>query len=346
MLKPLLKRLTPHFVRLWLRALLLKLDVRFRYYYFLAKGCYPYPAAVCIDPINTCQLKCPLCPTGANRLNYKREMMSLGTFKIVIGKLPFIKKIDLFNWGEPFLNPDILEMVKYAHDRNIETRISTNFSFHKPDDFFTGIIESGLCTLLISLDGTSQESYSQYRIGGNLDTVISNIKKMTLFKERLQSSRPEIIWQFIVNRANEHEIKMARRMSDDLKVKLDLVPIGLSDDLPDVIFEGTIEERKSRWLPADKKYVRGCYRGEYRYPLSQTVCGQLFTYMVVNPDGKVFPCCFATDRENVFGDMLTESFPDIWNNEKYLQSRLLFLKKGFLPGAQTVCCNCNNFGKE
>src|SRR5512135_3607653 len=114
MVRPLLRRLMPAFIRQRLRALLQKLSARSRYYCFLATGRYPYPAAVCIDPVNICQLKCPLCPTGADRLNYEREMMPLATFKIVICNLPFIKKIDLFNWGEPFLNPDILEMVRYA----------------------------------------------------------------------------------------------------------------------------------------------------------------------------------------------------------------------------------------
>jgi radical SAM protein with 4Fe4S-binding SPASM domain len=338
--------LIPSIVRRRLIALLQKLLVRLRYYRFLATGSFPYPRAVCIDPVNMCQLKCPLCPTGAKRLNYKQEMMSLETFKVIVDKLPFIKKIDLFNWGEPFLNPHIHEMVKYAHDRNIATNVNSNFSFHKPDDFFVRIIESGLSRLQVSLDGASRESYSQYRIGGDFDTVISNIKKLILFKERLQSSRPEIVWQFIVNSFNEHEVEMARRMSDDLEVKLVFIPIGLSDDLPDAIFEGTIEERKTRWIPEYKKYVHDRYLGAYRYPLSHMICEQLFSYMVVNPDGKVCPCCWATDRENVFGDMLTDSFEDVWNNEKYLKSRLLFLKKGIHTGVQTVCCNCNNFNKD
>ena len=345
MIKPILRRLIPSVIRKWLYALLQKLRVRLRYYHFLATGSFSYPKAVCIDPVNMCQLKCPLCPTGTNRLNYNQEMMSLDTFKAIVDKLPFIKKIDLFNWGEPFLNPHILEMVKYAHCRNIETNINTNFSLHKPDDFFVRIIESGLSRLQVSLDGASRASYSQYRIGGDFDTVISNIKKLILFKEKLQSSRPEIVWQFIVNKVNEHEIEMARRMAYNLKVKLVFIPIGLSDDLPDVMFEGTIEERKTCWIPAHKKYVHSRYIGEYRYPLCQMICEQLFSYMVVNPDGKVFPCCWATDKENVFGDLLTESFRDIWNNEKYLKSRLLFLKKGIPAGVQTVCCNCNNFNK-
>ena len=312
---------------------------------FLAGRGLPYPSTVSIEPVsNICQLKCPLCPTGSNKLNYDQKIMSLESFKVLLGKMPFVGTIDLYKSGEPFFNPEIFEMVRYAADRKIEVNISTNFSFPRSDEFFEHIINSGLGRLTISLDGASQASYSQYRIGGDYELVMSNIMKLIEAKKRLRSRTPEIIWQFLVNRFNEHEIPEARRIAKDLNITLHLMPLDLDDELPDMEMEGTIEERKAYWLSSDKKYICDRYRHEHRYPLFPGICTQLFSRVVVTADGKIFPCCWAWDRKSIVGDLLTESFEDIWHNEKYVSSRSRFLKKGFNTKVRTVCFGCKGFG--
>ena len=313
-------------------------------YDFLATKRLPYPRTIMVDPVNLCQLECPLCSTGKRSLNYDRKVMSLETFKNVLDKTPFVKKIELFKNGEPFLNPDILAMVRCARDRNIETVISTNFSFSKPDVFFEEIIESGLGKLIVSLDGASQETYSQYRRGGNFDLVIHNIKKLGEAKKKYHVSKPKIVWQFLVNKFNEHEIAIAQRMSRDLLVTLDLQPMGLADDLPDVEAEETIQARKSQWLPQNKNFINECYQGEYSYPLFRGICTQLFTRLIVTVDGKVLPCCWAEDRGSIFGDLLIDDIDDVWYNQKFLDARTRFLKENFSPENRSICFSCNNYG--
>jgi radical SAM protein with 4Fe4S-binding SPASM domain len=234
-------------------------------------------------------------------------------------------------------------MVRYAADRKIEVILSTNFSFSRPDEFFENIVRSGLERLIISLDGASQESYSHYRIGGSYDLVMANIIKLIDAKKRLRSRTPKITWQFLVNRFNEHEIPAAQKIAKNLKITLDILPMDLDDELPDFQPEGTIQERKAYWLPTDKKYICERYQGEHRYPLFPGICAQLFIRVVVTADGKIFPCCWAWDRKSVVGDLLTESFEDIWYNEKYVSSRSRFLKKDFHSKVQTVCFGCKSF---
>jgi len=304
----------------------------------------PYPKAVSIEPINVCQLRCPLCPTGAQKLDCEPMSMSLETFKLILSKMPFIKTVYLYKAGEPFLNPDIIAMIRHASDINIDVDVNTNFSFAKPDDFFDDIVKSGLSRLVVSLDGTSQESYAKYRIGGNYDLVISNIRKLVDAKNRLGSSKPEIIWQFLVNRFNENEIATARDICEQLKITLDVQPLDVSDNVPDVELDNTIEERKAYWLGNNTKYIIDRYQSEVRYPLYQGICPQLFTRVVVTVDGKVLPCCEVWDKSSAFGDLKTESFRDIWFNQKYVNSRMRFFKRDFRPDVQTVCFRCKNFG--
>jgi len=306
----------------------------------------PYPNSVYIDPVsNLCQLKCPLCPVGAQLLRQERIVMSMDTFKTILDKMPFLRTIELYRSGEPFLNPDLFAMLRLAHQRKIKVVISTHFSFPKPDEFFDELAASGLETLVVSLDGTSRETYSHYRVGGDYDLVMSNMKKLIDAKNRSGSKKPEIIWQFLVNKYNEHEIATAQGISAALKITLDLRPISLADNEPDVRHDCfDIEERKLAWLPKNDAYVSDCYKGEYRYPLSKWICPQLFTRVMVMADGKILPCCEVWDQESAFGDLLKESFDDIWYGPKYLDARSRALNKKNPPQIQSVCFRCNNFG--
>jgi len=313
---------------------------------FLTSNRLPYPHSVYIDSVsNLCQLKCPLCPVGAQLLDQDRSIMSLETFKTILDKMPFLGTVELYRSGEPFLNPELLAMIRVADHRNIKVVISTHFSFSKPDVFFDELVASGLETLVVSLDGTSQETYAHYRVGGDYDLVLSNIKKLIEAKTRVRSNKPEIIWQFLVNKYNEHEIVTAQGIADNLKIALDLRPISLADNEPDVRHDSfDIEERKRAWLPTNEDYISDCYKGTYRYPLSPGICPQLFTRIMVMADGRILPCCEVWDQESAFGNLLEESFDDIWYGQKYLAARSRALNRKHPPQMQSVCCRCNNFG--
>jgi MoaA/NifB/PqqE/SkfB family radical SAM enzyme len=305
----------------------------------------PYPDSVYIEPVsNLCQLRCPLCPVGAQLITHDRCIMPMDTFKTILAKIPFIDTIELYRSGEPFLNPDMLAMIRYASLRKIAVVISTNFSFTKPDDFFDDLVTSGLDTLVVSLDGASQESYSRYRVGGDYEVVLANIKKLITAKNKVSSKKPKIIWQFLVHKYNEHEISSAQQIADALKITLDLRPISLADNEPDVKHEGIdIEERKRQWLPQNDTYISDCYKGEYRYPLSNRMCPQLFNRIIVMADGTILPCCEAWDKDSGFGNLLTLSFDEIWYGRKYLDARSRVLNKINIPQTQSVCFRCNNF---
>lgn len=313
--------------------------------YLLTSNRLPYPDNAFIDPVsNMCQLKCPLCPVGAQIIKHDRLLMPMDTFKIILDKMPFLRTLDLYRSGEPFLNPELLTMIHLANQRNIKVTVSTHFSFAKSDHFFDDLVASGLDKLVVSLDGASQKSYSRYRIGGNYDLVLANIKKLIEAKIRARSKNPIIIWQFLVNKYNEHEIATARKIAENLNISLELRPISLADNEPDVKHEPfSIEDRKKEWLPENDDYISDCYKGEYCYPLSDKPCAQLFTRVIVLADGKILPCCEAREKASAFGDLLTQSFEDIWFGRKYHDARLRALNIKNTPDEQSVCFRCNNF---
>ena len=106
-----------------------------------------------IEPTNLCNLKCPLCPTNC-AMSRARGDMSLVLFKKIIDSFEKdeIKKINLWNFGEPLLNKDIFEMVRYAAKKGIRVIISTN-STMLDKEIRKNILYSGLDTIIVCLDG-------------------------------------------------------------------------------------------------------------------------------------------------------------------------------------------------
>ena len=89
-----------------------------------------YPTHLFVDVTNICNLRCPLCPTGAGTLNRKKGSMPLETFKKIVDEMHrYLISIDLFNWGEPLLHKHVYDMIRYAHNHHIVTSVSTNFNY-------------------------------------------------------------------------------------------------------------------------------------------------------------------------------------------------------------------------
>jgi radical SAM protein with 4Fe4S-binding SPASM domain len=173
---------------------------------------------------------------------------------------------------------------------------------------------------------------------------MSNIKYLLEAKKKARSKKPKIIWQFLVNKYNEHEIETAKKIADALKIIIDIRPIGLFDNEPDVKHGATsIEESKKQWLPQNDAYISDFYKGEWRYPLYKEICPSLFTRVVVMADGRIVPCCEIWDKENAFGNLLTQSFDEIWYGQTYIDARSRALNLNFSPQIKSVCFGCNRF---
>lgn len=300
------------------------------------------PRAAVIDPINICNLDCPLC--ASKNQDYTKGRMSFDTFKMVLTKIPSLKVIVLFNWGEPLLHHEIFNIIKESVSRNIYTITHTNFSFKQKQKFFDELVNSGLHQLVISADGASQETYEKYRVKGRFDWIIKNIKMIVEAKERLKKRDPKIVWKFIINKYNEHEIDYAKKLARNLNVEITFDKMGLADDIPDLVFPGTLEERKREWLPQNEEYIMDYYKNSGKFPLNEKPCNQLFTSTVINHDGKITPCCWVTSSNNVWGDLNKESFEEIWYGDKYKYSRSLFNNLEYKGSVNnSICTKCEIF---
>ena len=122
-----------------------------------------YPYMLQIEPTNRCNLQCPLCPAGTNRLERERRDLTLDEFKTIIDDMEdYLLFLILWEWGEPFMHPQLPEIINYAHERDIKTLTSTNAHFLHDEEYLKRILQSGLTTLIIAIDSLEQERYEVY----------------------------------------------------------------------------------------------------------------------------------------------------------------------------------------
>ncbi|HWP85313.1 MAG TPA: radical SAM protein [Terriglobia bacterium] len=294
-----------------------------------------FPFYYFVDPCNVCNLRCPLCPTGNYTLDRNQGMMSFATFKSIIDQIKrYALTVGVYNLGEPFLNRQIFDMIEYAQANNIGTNLSSNFNWPVPVDV-RDIVRSGLEYITVSLDGLTQETYSRYRVNGDVKEVFENMKALLAAREAMHSKTPVVEWQFIVFEHNEHELPQVKQLAKQLGVdRLRLVPPTIP---PELVGDQTVA---AQWLPHDPVYRENDPRlAEQRGYIHDEACFYLYRTMRVDPDGSVAPCCYARSKTHTFGNLLEHSLEQIWNNESYQSARMLFGRKSLPQDRTPVFCD-------
>ncbi len=288
------------------------------------------PFSISIEPTTSCNLRCPECPSGLRSFTRPTGMLQGELFNRTIDELKdSLSYLTFYFQGEPYLHPQFLEMVRYASFKNIYTATSTN-AHYLNDEMAKRTIQSGLDRLIISIDGTTQESYEAYRIGGRLDKVIEGTKNILRWKKELKSKTPYVMFQFLVVRQNEHQIEAVKKLGQELGV--DHVALKTAQ-----IYD---YENGSDLIPTIQKYSRYKKDDQGKYSIKNQLlnhCWRMWHSCVITWDGKVVPCCFDKDAHHVMGDLNTQSFSSIWQSEKYRHFRASLLKS---RSEIEMCRNC------
>ncbi len=303
---------------------------------------YYYPAKITIESGNICNLRCPLCPTGQKNTSARKGLLSFSDFKKIIDEIgKNLLLIRLYNWGEPLLNKELIQMVEYADQNKIAVKISTNLSLPIDDAQAETIIKANLQKIYISCDGASSSTYPIYHIEGDFDRVMSNMKLLLRKKRELKNRYTELIWLFHVFSHNEHEIETAKEIAKDIGIKLTINKIRT--DMGKEIFETAEKslERDSKWLPDNQEY--NTFNMAEKKSRKKPNCHLLWTETVINWEGSILPCCSVYSEKYSFGNIKEDSFKNIWNNKKYISARKNVL--GHKNNDKTVChvCKANDY---
>ena len=290
-----------------------------------------FPISMAIEPTTSCNLRCPECPSGLRQFTRPIGMLEPTFFKSTIDAVyQELIYLTFYFQGEPYLNPNFLEMVKYASEKGIYTSTSTN-AHYLNEEQSAKTVESKLDRLIISIDGTTQETYEQYRIGGILQKVIDGTKHIIAAKKRLKSKTPHIVFQFLVVKPNEHQLNDVQLLAKKLGVD-------------EVVFKTAQVynfENGNSLIPDNIKYSRYKKNSDGTYSIKNKLlnqCWRMWSSCVVTWDGVVVPCCFDKDAKHQLGDLKQQSFKALWNSDKYQNFRQSILKS---RQEIDICKNCS-----
>lgn len=285
------------------------------------------PPIIAVDPYNSsCNLKCPGCVTGIKHPDLiKPSRLSLARFTALFDQIKdYVFCIQLFSWGEPFLNGSIFQIISHATQNRCGTTLHSNMGVFS-DEMAEQLVRSKLTHLYVSIDGATQASYERYRVGGNLEEVLKNVRRLVAMKRKLRSRFPIVTWKFLVFPHNASEIELARKRAKEIGV--DSFE-AYSANLDNV---ATFGETKHFDPNSGKLTTKG-----------PDFCVDLWSKMYLYPDGLVMPCCQSFRTVDVFGNVLADGgIREVWNNEEYMKMRRYFSRgQTNKSGVRAPCMEC------
>jgi pyruvate-formate lyase-activating enzyme len=282
---------------------------------------WPYIALV--DVASSCNLRCPYCPTGAQRNRGRPQTrIHLKHVQRLLDELgDYLISANLFNWGEPLLHPQLAAMVEMFHHRGIFTQISTNLNTRHQDRLHD-LCEAGLDYLMVSISGASQPVYEIFHQRGDMTLVWDNLRRLGEWKRRRPRRLPIIEVKYLVFQHNTHELEKARQKADELGA--DVFRWVRGSGTRDVMVR-----RKNRVQTLLSRF---------------SLCHQLWHAVILNADGGIAPCCYLFFKEDDFGDYTTDSLKDMRQNWRFVTARKMFQPAAvgeLSPEMQHPCLKCH-----
>ena len=265
-----------------------------------------WPEIVQIESTNICNAKCVFCPR--DEMHSRQGVMDRDLFEKVVDECAAlgITHVRVHNYGEPFLDRQLVEKVRYAKSKGIaEVGMISNGSL-LTEDIAQGMIDAGLDAINISVDASGKETFERTRVNLKYDEVIGNVETLVSLRKASGKHHPKLILSFVRqhNSADEQAfIAHWRGIADKVHVT----------DLHN--WAGTLNERS-----------------DVRYP-----CYRPWLTFTVLWDGRVSLCCADFDGRHILGDLRTSTIAQIWNGPAYRNVRRQHLESG----GPEICRSCD-----
>jgi len=298
------------------------------------------PSKVRLEASTICQLRCKSCLCQQeNGHTMGKGYLSFSNFKSFIESNTFIKTIELSHCGEIFLNPDLIQIMQYAFERNIVLEALNGVNFNTVnDEMLEAMVKYGFKHILVAIDGASQETYPVYRINGNYDTVIGNIIKLNTLKHKYNTKYPELFWSYVLMEHNENDVINAKKVAKELNM-----PISFKLTWDESYIPQNIEmlKKETGLKHLSRKEVLASEGKPY---FNYGVCRQLWNEPQINWDGRLLGCCIVFSNDfgiNVFETGLEKAI----NSEKYRYAKEMLQGKVGIPedNENIPCVDCEHF---
>ena len=213
----------------------------------------------------------------------------------------YVKHVYLHLWGEPTLHPRLPEMIDRV--KEFATVDLATHGLFVNEESAQAIAKCD--TISVSIDGLDQETYEQYRVGGQLDDAMRGMKLLA------KHAPNRVNWTFVVFRNNESQIDEGKRLAESLGVNF--------GDKPPLFWDRAAMDAQ---MPTAEKHRR--YRmvdGEWKLKADRLACREFWetTYLLAN--GDIIACCYDGKAEWVMGNVNKQSLLDVWNGPNYSLAR-------------------------
>ena len=320
------------------------LDPLFRLFPSLIKQPYKLETEVS----SVCPRHCLLCEHS--HWKEKDWLLSLDEFKHILNEFPKLKWINMTGEGSAFMNKDYIKMIKHARAKNISVNFVDEFEFIN-EKKARELIELGVNSIWISMDGATKETYEKIKVGCDFDLALKNIKTFLRIRRELNSPLPYLGFRYIVTTLNKHELPQFVELVASLGdlgegSRVEFVGLltfkeieYLYTEIPDEVLNETMKRAKELG-------VRISFAHSSNVPLIKRCAAWAEPYIMM--EGYVLPCCAILManrrpflREYSFGNIFEQSFDEIWNSDRYKKFRELVPKnKGEVP---ILCAGCRAY---
>jgi len=250
-------------------------------------------------------------------LNNKMHLTVERTARIVDPIVRELVGVSLSLSGEPLLNRELSHIIRYLHDHRICTSFPTNLSVPMMPLQAEELVTAGLDQMLVSLDGASESTYLKYRVGGNFQLVLKNVRMIAEAKAHLRRKRPILIWKMVLFPHNAHEIPIVRRTWR-----------SLGFDGFEFVFDNQSAASSAIKVQANRDMIAA------RKP-----CFWAWNTTVIGWDGDVQPCCQQVNEISL-GNAAEEDIRTIWRAEPYVRLRAGFARDRYGEDMHPVCRRC------
>jgi len=299
-----------------------------------------WPITLQVEPASICNLRCALCPVTEG-MDRPTGLMDFELFKKSIDEMgDYVLLIILWDWGEPFVNPAIYDMIAYAKKRNISIISSTNAHVFAKEENAKKLIKSGIDSIIVAIDGINQDTYERFRQSGKLESALKGTRNLVAAKRAMNSQTPLINFRFLATKHNEHEIPDLKKLVISLGV--DVLTIKTLNP-----YESYAENRFERQanfdeiLPVGERYQRFRYEeaaGDRHRIRRNPPCTRLWDCMTIRWNGVVPVCTYDYREKHVLGNIMTNPAKNVWSGTPIRSFRRQFKND---PELIELCKNCS-----
>jgi MoaA/NifB/PqqE/SkfB family radical SAM enzyme len=304
------------------------------------------PIKLDIENVSRCNFRCTMCQVSDWHKGKRAEDLPLAEFKRIIDEQEGLIEIKLQGLGEPTMQREpYFEMIRYARERRIWVRTTTNASLLHIDGAWYRLIDAGTNEIQISIDGATKTAFEAIRIGADFWRVTANCKLINDHSRSRGIERTKM-WT-VVQRGNVHQLEALVDLAAELGFTNQVFSLDVSDwgsaewhkrnaaldvesELDEDRLLALVEQGRALGVRVAFWVVTEKYDAD-------NICAWPFERAFVSSDLRVSPCCVISNPDTMqIGPNMTRerSFKDIWLGEDYREFRSAHMEGRIPPACQ------------